>query len=510
MRHVLTVSLALIIACAGALAQGNLPPPVQAAIDDLAAHLNIPAEQITVVHLEGVTWPDTSLGCPKPGEFYAQVLVHGYKVILEAAGHRYEYHTDMTGRVIRVTDQAATGADTADRPDVVGMAIADLAERLGVEPDGVELVSWKEQTWMDGSLGLPEPGMVYTKAIVSGYFVVLGANHRQYAYHCSDNAALLAGVHIPDDAIPTLLCLRRTEPLDGNNFFELVRMDPTVGGESEVVFPFLSDFAATPDGKSLAAMVRTSRSSHELVIPRGDDEPLGVDRGFSFGAMAWSPLGHKLAYWKRESLLEGAYSLQVYDAIAGTRETITPAGGAAWGDGGMAWTLDGLAFTVIAAGQGPCVMFWDGTQVRQVASGSQVLGWIPHTSCVFVRRLAGEDKVTLASLRLRGDGEVLELLQARDVLSAADVPGMLAALCVTKGEGGRLKLVQASWGGTVKELRPVPGRDAAQVAVGPKGWLTTLRYVGPDHTVVEVLRLGEELTSIMKLEDYGTVEPIVR
>ena len=227
-------------------AQPNLPPPVQAAINDLAQHLNLPAEKATVVHLEGVTWPDTSLGCPQPGMAYAQVLVEGYKVILEAAGHRYEYHTDMTGRAVRAQGGQQTAAAIMGPPEVAAQAIADLSARLGVPETAIELVEWKRQMWTDGSLGLPEPGMVYTKAIVSGYFVVLGANERQYAYHCSEDTALLAGVAIPEGATPTLLCLMRTEPLDGNNLFKLVRMDPAVGGQTEEVFPCLLYTSPSP------------------------------------------------------------------------------------------------------------------------------------------------------------------------------------------------------------------------------------------------------------------------
>src|SRR5689334_14927307 len=34
---------------------------------------------------------DTSLGCPKPGFMYAQVITHGYKIIINYAGVSYDY-----------------------------------------------------------------------------------------------------------------------------------------------------------------------------------------------------------------------------------------------------------------------------------------------------------------------------------------------------------------------------------------------------------------------------------
>jgi len=41
------------------------------------------------------SWSDTSLGCPRPGMFYAQVITPGYLITLEVKGEKYEYHTDL-------------------------------------------------------------------------------------------------------------------------------------------------------------------------------------------------------------------------------------------------------------------------------------------------------------------------------------------------------------------------------------------------------------------------------
>ena len=37
-------------------------------------------------------------------------------------------------------------------------------------------------TWPDGSLGCPEPGMMYTQALVEGYRVVIRAGERTYDF----------------------------------------------------------------------------------------------------------------------------------------------------------------------------------------------------------------------------------------------------------------------------------------------------------------------------------------
>lgn len=80
--------------------QTNLPQPVEAARQNLAKTLNIDASKITIEKIEKVEWPDSSLGCPKPGYFYSQVITPGYKVIFVAGQKRYEYHTNLNNSFV--------------------------------------------------------------------------------------------------------------------------------------------------------------------------------------------------------------------------------------------------------------------------------------------------------------------------------------------------------------------------------------------------------------------------
>ena len=73
--------------------------------------------------------------------------------------------------------------DMTDQPAPVARAIADLAGQTGVEPSAVELVSFERVTWRDGSLGCPQPGMMYTQALVEGYRVTLRLNGQTVLYH---------------------------------------------------------------------------------------------------------------------------------------------------------------------------------------------------------------------------------------------------------------------------------------------------------------------------------------
>jgi hypothetical protein len=78
-------------------------PVAELARQSLARDLGIGADAITVVGVEAVEWNDSSLGCPKAGFNYLQVITPGYRITLEAQGTRYEYHTDQRGSVVRCT-----------------------------------------------------------------------------------------------------------------------------------------------------------------------------------------------------------------------------------------------------------------------------------------------------------------------------------------------------------------------------------------------------------------------
>lgn len=68
---------------------------VSEARSDLAERLNISQSEITTSEVESIVWNDASLGCPEPKKYYAQVITPGYKIILEANGEAYTYHTSL-------------------------------------------------------------------------------------------------------------------------------------------------------------------------------------------------------------------------------------------------------------------------------------------------------------------------------------------------------------------------------------------------------------------------------
>ena len=51
----------------------------------------------SLISTEGKQWSDASLGCPREGFGYAQVITPGYKLIFELEGVSYPVHTNEDG-----------------------------------------------------------------------------------------------------------------------------------------------------------------------------------------------------------------------------------------------------------------------------------------------------------------------------------------------------------------------------------------------------------------------------
>jgi len=66
------------------------------AVEDLAGRLSVDVEEIGVLEVQEVVWPDSSLGCPLPGIAYKQVPEDGLLIRLEVEGQVYEYHSGGT------------------------------------------------------------------------------------------------------------------------------------------------------------------------------------------------------------------------------------------------------------------------------------------------------------------------------------------------------------------------------------------------------------------------------
>jgi hypothetical protein len=78
---------------------------VELSTRDAARRLNVPEESITLTGLLTLTWPDSSVGCPKPGGEYQDEITPGYRIVLDAGEQMVIYHTSIRHIVFCTSDE---------------------------------------------------------------------------------------------------------------------------------------------------------------------------------------------------------------------------------------------------------------------------------------------------------------------------------------------------------------------------------------------------------------------
>jgi len=82
-------------------AAGMPPQAVLDARKQVAEALGAPVEQLELVAVDQVQWPDACLGLPQPGEMCAQATLRGWRAILKVDGQEVEVRTNLAGDVVR-------------------------------------------------------------------------------------------------------------------------------------------------------------------------------------------------------------------------------------------------------------------------------------------------------------------------------------------------------------------------------------------------------------------------
>jgi hypothetical protein len=130
-----------------------------------------------------VTWPDGCLGVVRMGVMCTQAEIPGFKIVLDASGKKYEFHTNQDGTVIQLVE----GAENAGAAEQ--MVIKQLAANLGIAEKDISVVSSEVVEFNDGCLGISMPDVMCAQVVTPGRIVVLEANGIQYEYHTSANGS---------------------------------------------------------------------------------------------------------------------------------------------------------------------------------------------------------------------------------------------------------------------------------------------------------------------------------
>ena len=158
----------------------DLTPAQRAAVTSLSETLGIPPDEITVVSTEAVTWPDGCLGVVREGMMCTQAEVPGFKIILEANGKEYEFHTNDDGSVVLLAEDAQ---DSGAAEETV---IKQLAANLGLQESDIQVISSEAVEFRDACLGVAQEGVMCAQVVTPGRIILLEANGIQSEYHTSE------------------------------------------------------------------------------------------------------------------------------------------------------------------------------------------------------------------------------------------------------------------------------------------------------------------------------------
>ncbi len=180
MLSLLVASLCLPLLAAAA--SGGEQHAVQLARQVASQRLGVPPDRFTVRSVEPAEWPDSSLGCPRPGLNYRPVVTRGYQVVLEAEGRVSTVHVAGETAVL-CEPPLPRNLRLAPAPGLQQLARRDLAARLQVPEASVRVQSIRPQTWPDTSLGCPKPDTMYAQVTTPGFVIDLESGGKTYKYH---------------------------------------------------------------------------------------------------------------------------------------------------------------------------------------------------------------------------------------------------------------------------------------------------------------------------------------
>lgn len=99
----------------------------------------------------------------------------------------------LSTSAVACTDTASSGSSNGtsavSRPvpgeesELVRIAKEDLAGRVNIGVDKIELIRFDEVTWPDGGLGCPRKDMRYKQMLVNGSLIILRVDGVDYEYH---------------------------------------------------------------------------------------------------------------------------------------------------------------------------------------------------------------------------------------------------------------------------------------------------------------------------------------
>ncbi|MBE0696094.1 MAG: hypothetical protein IH586_04145 [Anaerolineaceae bacterium] len=192
--------------------QGVNSETTLAVLKTLGGRLGISLEEIKVLSVEEVQWPDGCLGAGKPDEMCTQAIVDGYRIILQVTGQNYEFHTNLDGKQVREVLAPGPKGGNIITGGAVTKARQFLAQELSINLNEIKLQNAKAVDWPNSCLGAANAGQVCAQVITPGYQIVFEAGGKRYEIHTdTEGNQIVMGQNTTSVISGTILILERVE-----------------------------------------------------------------------------------------------------------------------------------------------------------------------------------------------------------------------------------------------------------------------------------------------------------
>lgn len=166
-----------------------LPPQIKTAIrETLLKESKIATKNFKIVGVSQHTWRDTCLGLVKTDEFCGEKLVKGWRVVVSEGDYTWVYRTDNQGHILRLESENST----SNLPESVAQGVLqEVTKQSGLPSSRLKLEAVEEQLWPNGCLGLTEPGMFCTQALVTGWRVMVVSDQERWVYRTNSTGSTI-------------------------------------------------------------------------------------------------------------------------------------------------------------------------------------------------------------------------------------------------------------------------------------------------------------------------------
>jgi hypothetical protein len=155
------------------------------AFTTLSQHIGADRKDLVLIHLARFNWPNSALGCPKPGMQYTQAIVPGYLALLKHGDQQYRVHLGNGRGLVCNLTRMPLKLDEVILDNLKEMATQDLADKLGAKIQDITVVEDQFMVWPDTNFGCATGSDSGVSKSIRGHLIKLEYRGKTFEYRTS-------------------------------------------------------------------------------------------------------------------------------------------------------------------------------------------------------------------------------------------------------------------------------------------------------------------------------------